>query len=995
MAWSLLTGLLIGTHAATVVGDGLPLETLRHCKSATAMVDVGLGTGSAFCVRADGLFLTNYHVVAAADAAEFIRLIVHAGEPDQQSLKVRVISVDEINDLALMQTLEPLQHDVIPLGDVEDLHETQSVTVLGYPFGRLLSLEQGEAPSVSVTVSQISSLRKQAGVLRSVQLNGAINPGNSGGPIVDAQGRCVAVVVAGIPGSGISLATPISSVRAFLDRPGVVIDHPVCQYDQRDRPLEFRIDIIPFHADNTPDAVELEFVHPGKPFRKVQAQRQDSQFVARIAPEESRSEERLYLAAQWAERSEYARIQPGSFRMGRLELNWLDVRFLEQHQNTWIATLTNGKRLAGKISGWEVLVNANQLTFDPASALRLDLFLGDPVVDAATYRVRGLRQGKPLFELQRMVHYESLPASLAVDLLPTGKNSASGDDVLIEKRRQLQLARTQLESEARAMLERKDYSPNWIPLKPTSIDIRGGGDAAVQDDQSVQISGGKPHDDVYTVTTELPEKLSSFSGATLQILSPGSRKEASGPISIRRLEVFGQAAGSQEKPLRFSRIRASAFLMPDPQNMTGVPAYNLTDDDPDSGWTIRTNIPRALVVEFDKDSLQELGEVRQLKWVITQQQDLAIARFRLCVTKAQTPLLPDFMPQPWLNYIRDCREGKHLPYDEFLLELMAGGANPLLEMVQEVRRLGEIPVSGGGELRQTLARIPDEFAPALDEFVIEGNIPGASRMLIYPDHLRWIYEEGPVPGNLDDRGRFVLVNGQRWDLGTNFQRSGYSEAFQLQLGPATWRIAELMVDGGPKPVENVPLRYEEQSDRIVSARFYNDNRPHRPFRIRLVKEKIGPDDATELPPEFLPIAAILSKDLNHRAAQAAGVQIDIALRREHGYQLGPIPLGTKITLQYVKGVWRKDPLEKEVSPDDPAVLPEQRRSVCLAATSRITGITRMLELIPPDTARTPFVWTAPCDLDRVVLRMNDPDNLYYNNAGQDVTYHLQMEFPGP
>ena len=131
MAWSLLTGLLIGTHAATVVGDGLPLETLRHCKSATAMVDVGLGTGSAFCVRADGLFLTNYHVVAAADAAEFIRLIVHAGEPDQQSLKVRVISVDEINDLALMQTLEPLQHDVIPLGDVEDLHETQSVTVLG------------------------------------------------------------------------------------------------------------------------------------------------------------------------------------------------------------------------------------------------------------------------------------------------------------------------------------------------------------------------------------------------------------------------------------------------------------------------------------------------------------------------------------------------------------------------------------------------------------------------------------------------------------------------------------------------------------------------------------------------------------------------------------------------------------------------------------------------------------------------------------------------
>ena len=63
------------------------------------------------------------------------------------------------------------------------MSETQTVYVFGFPLGKALG------KSITVSKSSISSLRKENGELKEIQLNGGIHEGNSGGPIVSEQGE--------------------------------------------------------------------------------------------------------------------------------------------------------------------------------------------------------------------------------------------------------------------------------------------------------------------------------------------------------------------------------------------------------------------------------------------------------------------------------------------------------------------------------------------------------------------------------------------------------------------------------------------------------------------------------------------------------------------------------------------------------------------------------------------------------------------------------------
>lgn len=90
------------------------------------------------------------------------------------------------------------------------LHETQEVYVVGFPFGKKLGA------NVSVNKSSVSSLRKEHGFLKEVQLHGGVHPGNSGGPVVDTEGQLVGIAVAAVAGTTISFAIPSDHVAGFL-----------------------------------------------------------------------------------------------------------------------------------------------------------------------------------------------------------------------------------------------------------------------------------------------------------------------------------------------------------------------------------------------------------------------------------------------------------------------------------------------------------------------------------------------------------------------------------------------------------------------------------------------------------------------------------------------------------------------------------------------------------------------------------------------------------
>src|SRR5690349_1581278 len=79
-------------------------ELVRLGKTATAYVELGGGqaSGSAFCVGAPGLFVTNAHVVNAIGVNAAVSLVVRAGEKEARKVTAHILRLDRDADLALL-----------------------------------------------------------------------------------------------------------------------------------------------------------------------------------------------------------------------------------------------------------------------------------------------------------------------------------------------------------------------------------------------------------------------------------------------------------------------------------------------------------------------------------------------------------------------------------------------------------------------------------------------------------------------------------------------------------------------------------------------------------------------------------------------------------------------------------------------------------------------------------------------------------------------------
>ena len=199
---------------------GLPREAVEQVKRVTALVEVHIGKdrgfGTAFCIDAKGVFVTNAHVVGKLHK---MTVILCPGEADQRIVDAKVLKVNVEMDLALIQIDDPGTLKALELGDAGTLFDTMDLTAFGYPFGNALASSEKEYPSISVSTGHITSLRKKAGELELIQLDAVLNPGNSGGPVLDGNGRVVGIVQAGLPGAGINFAIPVSRLQKFLKLP--------------------------------------------------------------------------------------------------------------------------------------------------------------------------------------------------------------------------------------------------------------------------------------------------------------------------------------------------------------------------------------------------------------------------------------------------------------------------------------------------------------------------------------------------------------------------------------------------------------------------------------------------------------------------------------------------------------------------------------------------------------------------------------------------------
>ncbi len=168
------------------------------------------GIGSGVIIAADGLVLTNSHVVGGARRMR----LSFAGDGQAEA---QVLGDDPDTDLALLHTTLPAGTPAATLGDSKAVRRGQLVIAIGNPLGF-------ESPVTAGVVSALGrSLRGHGGRLIDdvIQTDAALNPGNSGGPLVATSGQVVGINTAMIRGAqGICFAiasnTAVFVVGAFI-----------------------------------------------------------------------------------------------------------------------------------------------------------------------------------------------------------------------------------------------------------------------------------------------------------------------------------------------------------------------------------------------------------------------------------------------------------------------------------------------------------------------------------------------------------------------------------------------------------------------------------------------------------------------------------------------------------------------------------------------------------------------------------------------------------
>jgi S1-C subfamily serine protease len=187
--------------------------TARPPASAEAPKTVDVN-GTGFIVSSNGHVLTNHHVIGRCVGD------IHGNLAGQSAVTLRVVSTDETNDLALLQTPAPFK-DVVPIRATA-IHPGDAVIAIGYPFHGLLTSD------FTVTTGIVSSLSGILNDTRYLQISAAVQPGNSGGPLLDTSGNIVGVVAEKLNAlkfakatgdfpENINFAIKTGAVRDFLD----------------------------------------------------------------------------------------------------------------------------------------------------------------------------------------------------------------------------------------------------------------------------------------------------------------------------------------------------------------------------------------------------------------------------------------------------------------------------------------------------------------------------------------------------------------------------------------------------------------------------------------------------------------------------------------------------------------------------------------------------------------------------------------------------------
>lgn len=208
-----------------------------HDENSDSSEQAVMGIGSGVIIQAEGLILTNYHVIQNAE-------IVSVSLDEKHKFIAHVIGGDSKTDLALLRLDAPPQKNLPTLRFADsDLTQVGDWSVaIGSPFGLNRSVTSGIVSAVG---------RARLGMLDIedfIQTDAAINPGSSGGPLLNMNGEMIGINTAifsqsgGFIGIGFAIPSKIVKqviqdllkygrvVRGWMGMSAQDLDHELAQY---------------------------------------------------------------------------------------------------------------------------------------------------------------------------------------------------------------------------------------------------------------------------------------------------------------------------------------------------------------------------------------------------------------------------------------------------------------------------------------------------------------------------------------------------------------------------------------------------------------------------------------------------------------------------------------------------------------------------------------------------------------------------------------------
>ncbi len=160
----------------------LVLSKVYKCGRCTRWHDRSAG---AFAITADGVIVTNHHVVASPKPDE--KALVATAANGKVYVVKEILAANKLNDVAILKLDMPAGEKLTPARIADRAIPGENVYVISHPVSRFYTLTKG-------VVSRNAMMHTPAGSSRRLYITAEFAKGSSGSPIFNGRGEVVGIV---------------------------------------------------------------------------------------------------------------------------------------------------------------------------------------------------------------------------------------------------------------------------------------------------------------------------------------------------------------------------------------------------------------------------------------------------------------------------------------------------------------------------------------------------------------------------------------------------------------------------------------------------------------------------------------------------------------------------------------------------------------------------------------------------------------------------------